>query len=639
MSFQAWLNSVGGVGYKKGDVDIANDLTGVQTYFDPARPIYWDVRKAGPIRGPDGKPIEEVSQVAAMSPDQINELLIRLIPLDIDPSTQLDRREPMRLKLKSAIDTLTNPAEERRRKSDGGISWADDAELADEDLDISAEQIVRRSQMALRKQRQQKREDTQREVREANGPRDASKGKGWAPRGEGHLAAAWEASIKPGITPGVGLVQTSQIGRPMRESRWNTSSLNGVLGHDEAMLRPPSASSNADRRPTGKPGQHDHRLGKGHWLGPEVDRVPLGGAPELEAAWIASVGPPKYQVVAARNAQQYAKEHGEEGHWVREGRTEKKRWVHDHEISREHPVPHDDNWANAVTGDDMDAHGHFSELHRAQARNARWVKADEEEREAAYFGQPPPARGRGGRSSRMSGGDDRPQEEVAIVRDAAELRKAVAKRHGAPTVELAAGVVFILQGKPLAIKRSVLLRGPAEGGKKASGSQPKLVSRGAGFVAVEASGVGVRVVLDGLRVETGGGRSQGAALKVTTGCSLTASYCTFTGSVAACGQQTVLHLLRSKVVESPYAGFSVTDGAHGVLSDSSVEGSCGDGLYVSGDGVVAEQRRRALAEEGEDVGQTETFLVVERSQVRRSGWNGVWAANGGRLKVRFDANL
>eukprot|EP01046_Picozoa_sp_COSAG06_P073967 COSAG06_NODE_22389_length_725_cov_0.857827_1_plen_36_part_10 len=33
MSFQAWLRSVGGVGYKKGDVDLVDELTGVQTYF------------------------------------------------------------------------------------------------------------------------------------------------------------------------------------------------------------------------------------------------------------------------------------------------------------------------------------------------------------------------------------------------------------------------------------------------------------------------------------------------------------------------------------------------------------------------------------------------------------------------------
>ena len=57
MSFQAWLRSVGGVGYKKGDVDLVDELTGVQTYFDPARELYWDVRRQGPIRGPDGKPI------------------------------------------------------------------------------------------------------------------------------------------------------------------------------------------------------------------------------------------------------------------------------------------------------------------------------------------------------------------------------------------------------------------------------------------------------------------------------------------------------------------------------------------------------------------------------------------------------
>jgi hypothetical protein len=239
MSVQAWLNSVGGVGYKRGDVDLANDLTGVQTYFDPARPIYWDVRKAGPIRGPDGKPIEEVSQVAAMSPEQIDGLLIRLIPPDIDPSTQLDRREPMRLKLKSAIDTLTKPEEERRRKSDGGISWADDTELADEDLDVSAEHIVRRSQTALRKQRQQKREDKQREVREASGPRDTSKGKGWAPRGDRATAEVRVTDIAPGTTHRLSFTVNDACTVSVPIVVWEATSSWGVLGQAfRAFARP-----------------------------------------------------------------------------------------------------------------------------------------------------------------------------------------------------------------------------------------------------------------------------------------------------------------------------------------------------------------------------------------------------------------
>lgn len=74
MSFHAWLHSIAGVGYKKGDVDLGEELTGVKNYFDPSRDVYWNVRRQGPIAGPDGKPIEELSQVAAMNEGELQQV-------------------------------------------------------------------------------------------------------------------------------------------------------------------------------------------------------------------------------------------------------------------------------------------------------------------------------------------------------------------------------------------------------------------------------------------------------------------------------------------------------------------------------------------------------------------------------------
>jgi hypothetical protein len=125
------------------------------------------------------------------------------------------------------------------------------------------------------------------------------------------------------------------------------------------------------------------------------------------------------------------------------------------------------------------------------------------------------------------------------------------------------------------------------------GGDTRILSRGAGFAAVEGrGGSGCKVVLEGLQVETGGGRSQGAALRVVDGCALSTHRCAFRGSVVASGQQTSLHLMQCKIEGSPAAGLSVTDGAQGVLEDSVVSESSGDGLYVSGDGPAAEERRR-----------------------------------------------
>lgn len=76
MSFHAWLDSIAGVGYKKGDVDLGDELTGVKNYFDPSRDVYWNVRRQGPIAGPDGKPIEELSQVAAMKDGDLQKVRV-----------------------------------------------------------------------------------------------------------------------------------------------------------------------------------------------------------------------------------------------------------------------------------------------------------------------------------------------------------------------------------------------------------------------------------------------------------------------------------------------------------------------------------------------------------------------------------
>lgn len=352
MSFHAWLSSIAGVGFKKGDVDLCDDLTGVQNYFDPSHDVYWHARRRGAITDPGGKPIEELSQVAAMTGREVEELLLQLIPEDKDPSTKLDRREPLRNKLRDAIASLPKPATQPRRRSRAGVSWAADAEPQDDELwgtadnPTSAEEIVRRSMVTMRKQRQQKREVKQREMREAGPPRETSGKKKQTLTGQEHLQEAWEASIRPGVTPGVGLLHSNQLGkptlkdtatqppelkdeqrqlladvqiqrgvssnrdelylaarqrleetgadirllptkrqiaawllrRPFRDhARWNTSSLNGVLGHEKSMICPRENENDAEVPSVGELGPRDHRLGKGSWLGPEVDRLPLGG--------------------------------------------------------------------------------------------------------------------------------------------------------------------------------------------------------------------------------------------------------------------------------------------------------------------------------------------------------------------------
>jgi hypothetical protein len=731
MSFHAWLNSIAGVGFKKGDVNLGDELTGVQNYFNPSQDVYWNVRRQGPIIGLDGKPIEELSQVASMTEQQVQELLLRLIPEDIDPSTKLDRRAPLRSKLRAAIASLPKPTAVSRTRSSGGVTWSEDAEPQDHELwgttddPKSAEEIVKRSMVSMRKLRQQKREGKQREMRQSRLPqRESSSELNGTPRGQEHLQAAWEASTRPNITPGVGMLRSNQVGQPIRENlavlppeltdvqrgllaevqnrygvpadrdklysaarqhlgedlknlptkrqiaahflqhpirdhaRWNTSSLNGVLGHDEYMTRPHESDSDFDTQPRGECGAPDHRLGEGNWLGPEVDRLPLGGAPELEAAWIASVGPPKAQVEAARRATQRAAERGESGHWVRSGRSNVKRWVHDHDVPKESSVPHDDDWVQRQAGDDMSTHGHFSELMRAQSRNeyhmgelvdswraelqtlkraglrdraaAEGVStAQFEEAEGMYHGKnshcrkaavidliiaklkanylaregsdqldvgvlsrqrdSSRARSRAAMSSTAFDNGGKPVEIATVVRDVKELRRAVASKTGSKVVELAAGVAFVLEEKSLVVQRSLHLRSSAAGDKT---QQPRLITRGLGFPAINASGIGCEVVLEGLRVETGGGRSQGAALRVTGGCSLCARQCLFHGSVVASGQQTSLRILQSSLEQSPAAGLSITDGANGLLEDSGVKAASGDGVYVSGDGKVAEVRRR-----------------------------------------------
>ncbi len=199
------------------------------------------------------------------------------------------------------------------------------------------------------------------------------------------------------------------------------------------------------------------------------------------------------------------------------------------------------------------------------------------------------ARSRAAMSSTGLDSDGQVAETATVVRDVKELRRAVASKRGSAVVELAAGVAFVLEETSLFVQRSVHLRSPA-GSAKAQ--RPRLITRGLGFPAIDASGIGCKVMLEGLRVETGGGRSQGAALRVAGGCSLSARECVFHGSVVASGQQTSLCILQSSLEQSPAAGLSITDGAHGLLEESQVKAASGDGVYVSGDGKTAEVRRR-----------------------------------------------
>ena len=107
MSLQHWLRSIGGVGYKKGDVDLADDLTGVQNFFnDPY---------GRPVLDGAGNRIEEVSQLAAMRPAEIDELLARVIPRDKDPISGADRRAPMRDKL-CLLYTSPSPRDKRQSR-------------------------------------------------------------------------------------------------------------------------------------------------------------------------------------------------------------------------------------------------------------------------------------------------------------------------------------------------------------------------------------------------------------------------------------------------------------------------------------------------------------------------------------------
>ena len=332
---------------------------------------------------------------------------------------------------------------------------------------------------------------------------------------------------------------------------------------------------------------------------------------------------------AARRAAQRAAERGEPGGQLAL-RTGAKRWVHDHDVAPGRPAPHDDDWADRQTGADVSTHTHFSELVRAQHRNAdhmaqlvdSWraelqllnrgglrdraaaagisiaqfeeaegtfdrknshhrkaavidliiksLKANyfERERLGQEGGVVPPRVQSRLRSSGL-GSSGRLAETATVVRDVKELRRAVASTTGSSLVELAAGVSFVLADSSLLIRRSLQLRAPREA---STGAQPRLITRGLGFPAIEASGSGCRcvtlsvslclslsislylsvcvsvvygyicvarsrVLLEGLRVETGGGRSQGAAMRVVGGCSLSARDCVFHGSVVASGQQ------------------------------------------------------------------------------------------------------
>lgn len=672
------------------------------------------------------------------------QLLLRLIPVDTDPSTKLDRRAPLRNKLQAAIASLPKQEPDPTRRPGGRVSWADDAEPQDQELwgtaesPKTAEEIVKRSMVAMRKERQRKRESKQREMRATAPPRESASELNRTLRGQEDLQAAWEASTRPDMTPGVGVLRPNQLGHPIRENlaappmelsdaqlqllaevqsrgvpadrdklyaatrkhleqtggdlrilptkrqiaahflrrpardhaRWNTSSLNGVVGHDDYMTRPNESQSVFDAQTfrSCESGAPDHRLGEGHWLGPEVDRLPLGGAPELEAAWTASIIPQKAHVEAARRAAHRAPERGQSG--VQPVRTGAKRWVHDHDVAPGLQAPHDDDWAHRQTGADMSTHNHFSELVRAQNRNmdhvahivdnwraelqllnrgglrdravaagisiaqfeevegmfdrrnshhrkaavidliinslkVNYFERERFDRESGVVSPPVQSRMRSSHSGRLS-------ETATVVRDVQELRRAIASKTGSKVVELAAGVSFVLADTSLLIRRSLHLRAPVA----ANTQQPRLITRGLGFPAIEASGSGCKVVLEGLRVETGGGRSQGAAMRVVGGCSLSAQDCVFHGSVVASGQQTSVHIVRSTLEHSPAAGLSVTDGAYGLLEDSEVKEAGGDGVYVSGDGKAAEVRRRK--------DETDTGSPQEASQAAEAELEELW---------------
>ena len=208
---------------------------------------------------------------------------------------------------------------------------------------------------------------------------------------------------------------------------------------------------------------------------------------------------------------------------------------------------------------------------------------------------------RGGRPGSRTSIEDA-EAAVAVVRDAPELRRAVGGKDGAPVVELS-GVEFILAGKPLRIGRSLRLVGQGVA---------RLVAQGGGFVAVEVSG-GCKVEMQQVLIESGGGRSQGAAIKVSRGATLAAQRCTVRGSVAVTGEGSSLQLSFCQVLDSPFAGVTVEAGAEALVADSTIERSSGDGLYASGPKTVAQ---------------------LERSKISAAGWNGVWSCHGALARMQ-----
>jgi hypothetical protein len=154
-------------------------------------------------------PLSQPLPHTALTSHRGEQLLLRLIPVDTDPSTKLDRRAPLRNKLRAAIASLPKQAPDpTRRRPGAGVSWADDAEPQDQELwgtaesPKTAEEIVKRSMVALRKERQRKREGKQREIRATAPPRESASELNRTPRGQEDLQAAWTASTRPYITPG-----------------------------------------------------------------------------------------------------------------------------------------------------------------------------------------------------------------------------------------------------------------------------------------------------------------------------------------------------------------------------------------------------------------------------------------------------
>ena len=137
----------------------------------------------------------------------------------------------------------------------------------------------------------------------------------------------------------------------------------------------------------------------------------------------------------------------------------------------------------------------------------------------------------------------------------AELWAAVGEG-GAETVTVRAGARIQLTGGPLKIARSVRLVGAA-----GDGGLPAIVGA-AGEHALGISGGGVAVGLEGLRIEASGG---GNAIDCWGAASLAARRCELAGGRAHFQDK----------------------GTAGELTDCTIEGSEGFGLYVSRGATVA----------------------------------------------------